>query len=256
MPTSNKTAFSKYQAAGNDFILIEDFEQLFDVKRVKELCHRQLGIGADGLILARRAEGADFEMVYFNADGSEAFCGNGLRCFVHFLRDLGFVKESYRISAYKNFLTVKCNARKIFTFFPSPQLLHWEIDLGTGPLFVVDSGVPHAVRFVKEEPDVQREGHALRYHPFFQPTGVNVNFARVVEEGTIELRTYERGVEAETLACGTGAIATAFIAHKLGYVGKEVKIVTRSKEEMQVRIDKEIELSGPSIKVFDGWYFQ
>jgi len=251
MPISRN--FSKYQGAGNDFILFEDFSNTFPEEKVPSFCHRQLGIGADGLILARRSEVADFQMIYFNADGSKAaMCGNGLRCFVHFLSDLGYVKPLYLIEIERQVLTVKRDGAKISTFLPTPHVLHWEVTLHQDPIYVVDTGVPHAVLFAREGADVLSEGRQLRHHEKFVPDGVNVNFAYVLQDDLIELQTYERGVEAETLSCGSGAAAVAFVAHKLGYSKSTVNVRTQTQECLCIKVGKGLIVEGPSKKVFDG----
>ncbi|NGX59395.1 MAG: Diaminopimelate epimerase [Chlamydiae bacterium] len=247
----NGLKFSKYHGAGNDFILVEDFEKTFPHALVKQFCDRRLGIGADGLILAQPSSIADYQMVYFNADGSHAgMCGNGLRCFVHFLRDLGKLVSKVEVAG--KVLTVKCIASKILIFLPLPKILHWKIELLSRMVSVVDVGVPHVVVFADDEVDVLREGRAMRYHEKLLPEGANVNFFWKTKEGNFRMRTYERGVENETLACGTGAVSCAFVANRLGLCDKEVAIQTSSNEILEVRIGNEVELTGPSEKVFDG----
>lgn len=245
--------FSKYHGAGNDFILIQDFEEVFPKEKVAFLCDRHFGIGADGLILAQESQIADFKMVYFNADGSQAdLCGNGLRCFAHFLLDLGFEKGTYKVEIANQVLTVIANRSKISTFFPYPSILHWELELENRQWFVVKCGVPHAVIFEEGEVEVNEEGRKIRNHPLFGSEGVNVNFVQKSGENTFAVRTYERGVEGETQACGTAAVAVAFVANKLGKSRCHVKVITRSKECIEVNMGEEIEVIGPSLKVFDG----
>lgn len=249
--------FSKYHGAGNDFILIEDFEETFSKDLVPKLCHRSLGIGSDGLILARHSERADFKMVYFNRDGSEAaFCGNGLRCFVHFLRDFGKIQKEYRIEIGQKILTVICEGSKIFTFLPIPDILMWEVKLEEHETYVVDAGVPHAVVFALDTVDVLQEGRALRLHEKLAPEGANVNFVKPLSQEKLQLRTYERGVELETLACGSGAASSAFVAHKLGLCGPKVEVITRSDEVLDIEVGKEIKVGGPSVKVFEGQIYE
>lgn len=239
--------FSKYHGAGNSFIILNDFDRSFSLSHVVSLCAEH---NVDGLILARHSERADFEMVYFNADGSRAaMCGNGLRCFVHFLRDEGFRKPSYQIEVFGKVLTVKCEGEKILTFHPLPRILFWEIELLSKTVYVVDSGVPHVVVFAKGPVDVLQEGGAMRHHEKLKPEGANVNFVTPQEEGRLFVRTFERGVENETLACGTGAIASAFVANRAGLSSEAVDVVTRSGEVLSVKIGDKVELSGPTEKV-------
>lgn len=247
------TRFSKYQGAGNDFILIEDFEEKFPKGQVPFLCDRHFGIGADGLILARRSQVADFEMVYFNADGSNAtMCGNGLRCFALFLNDLGYKKSLYKIEISGQILTVLYKESLISTVLPVPRVLFWDKKCGNRKVYVVDSGVPHAVIFSQEEVDVEGEGKKIRHHEMFAPSGVNVNFVYQKDLDQLEISTYERGVEGETLACGTGALAAAFVANQLQLCKEEVNIITRSKAVIHVKMGEEMVVTGPSLKVFEG----
>lgn len=244
--------FRKFHGAGNDFILLEDFDKTFSLSLVQELCDRRFGIGADGLILARHSQIADFEMIYFNRDGSQpAFCGNGLRCFVHFLRDLGYMQTEYKIEIAGKILTVKCEGSKIFTFLPYPRIMFWEVPLFSHRAYVIDTGVPHVVIFAHEEIAVHEEGRRMQQHELFQPEGANANFLWKNPHGFYSLRTYERGV-GETLACASGAAASAFVLYQLGLCEKEVKILTRSNEFLEIEIGEEIGVTGPTKKVFEG----
>jgi len=248
-----KRAFSKYHGAGNDFLFFEDFEETFPAGKVSSLCDRQSGIGADGLILVRHSQMADFQMVYFNQDGSiAALCGNGLRCFAHFLFDLGIHKSPLQVETGNQVLTVIGKPPTISIYLPLSKVIQWERPLKNRTVFAVETGVPHLVIFVEEEVDVVLEGRAFRNDPSFAPEGVNVNFVRMLSGGRLAISTYERGVEGETLACGTGVASAAFVAHKLGKVGKSVEVIPRSGEVMRVILDEEIEVMGPSTKMFEG----
>lgn len=256
MPTLRARQFSKYHGAGNDFLLFEDLEQTFPTEKVSFLCDRKRGIGADGLILVRPSQRADFQMVYFNQDGSEAaLCGNGLRCFAHFLSDQGMARSPLRVEIGGRILTVMGKPPTISIYLPVPKVLEWGIITSNRQQFLVDPGVPHLVLFIEEPVDIVLEGRVLRNHPLFGQKGVNVNFVRVLEKDHLAIGTYERGVEDETLACGTGAVSAAFVAHALGYTGKRVKVTPKSGEEMEVVLGKEVELTGPSTKVFEGAVF-
>lgn len=243
--------FSKYQGAGNDFILFEDFEEDFPMNQIPTLCHRHFGIGADGLILIRKSRLGDFQMVFFNSDGSKVgMCGNGLRCCVHFLLDQGKKMPSYLIEIEGRLLTVKVNHKKISTFLGLPKVLKWREE---DNLYLVDTGVAHLVCFAQEEVDVVSKGRQLRQDKFLHPEGFNVNFVWEKGGSALEVRTYEKGVEGETLACGTGAAAAAFVAHKLGKTEKRVAVHTLSKAVLEIELGKEIEVIGPSEKVFEGF---
>lgn len=251
-----KILFSKYHGSGNDFIILADFSAQFPINPVliQNLCKRKTGIGADGLILLRKADQADFSMVYYNADGSFAsLCGNGLRCVGQFLRD-GYISSTcFSIQMGNHILTVKHIQEKIFTFLPKPKITHWGIKEEKHLLYVVECGVPHAVIFCKEEEtNILEDGRKLRFASLFQPEGVNVNFVRILDDKHLEVRTYERGVEAETFSCGTGAVSSAFIAHQLGLCHDHVFVLPLSKECLEIQLGEEVALTGPVKKVFEG----
>jgi diaminopimelate epimerase len=210
-------AFSKYQGAGNDFVLM-DFSRSVPPDDLSEfarrLCHRQLGIGADGLLLLLPSSVADYRMRIFNADGSEpSMCGNGIRCLVDFIQKHKNGAAEVLIETPSGVLRCRRIGEEISVNLGVPAVMHWPIELPQGMAFVVDTGVPHAVLFVDalDQIAVEEEGRKVRFH--FEPHGVNVNFV-FMKEGKIAIRTYERGVEGETLACGTGAAAAAFVAMK------------------------------------------
>lgn len=248
--------FHKYCGAGNDFILIEDREENFLVEIIPKLCDRKYGIGADGLILIQNSAVADARMRYFNADGSSAkLCGNGLRCVaLHLFSDL----EKLLIETDSGVLTVNRRGEKIFTHLGKAVPICWNLPLSllgtvwTG--FGMHVGVPHLVFFVPdvEQIDVETVGSAARFHSHFAPEGVNVNFAQKIGKSQLLVRTYERGVEGETLACGTGAAAVAATAQKLWGLNEVIQVITRSGDCLEVEVGEEICLSGPAYAVFHG----
>ncbi len=212
--------------AGNDFVMLDnrDLSIKLDGPAIARLCDRHRGVGADGVLLAEPAQdGADFRMRYYNADGGEAeMCGNGARCFARFVNRL----HEGRLDG----LSFETLAGMISAEFPGDQVrinmsaphglkLDQALDVAGQRLAVhsVNTGVPHAVVFVEDLDgvDVPRLGAGLRYHEAFAPKGTNANFARITGPGQIAIRTYERGVEDETLACGTGMVACALIAHEI-----------------------------------------
>ena len=211
--------FSKYEGAGNDFILIDDRALLFDPSIVPKLCHRNFGIGADGVILLQNDTQADFRMRIFNRDGSEAeSCGNGLRCLMRFIGDLGAAQKVVKISTMNRLVEAFFEGDKIGIKMGEPSKLCLNLPLNvdgkTWTVHTVDTGVPHLVQFVDdvEQVDVSSIGSKLRHHRAFGPKGTNVNFVSARPDGSLSVRTFERGVEGETLACGTGAVAVGVIA--------------------------------------------
>ena len=213
----SKLSFVKYEGIGNDFILIDDREErfIFDPLYIQQLCHRKFGIGADGLILLQN--GADYRMRIFNCDGKEAeCCGNGLRCLVHFIRELGLARERVKIEVQGRAYDAKWVGGEPAVDMGAVKEIRLHLETEEGVVHFGDSGVPHVVQFVDdvERVDLMRVGRFLRNHRLFVPKGANVNVARKEGRG-IWARTYERGVEGETLACGTGAAAIAAIAREL-----------------------------------------
>lgn len=206
--------FSKYQGTGNDFILIDDRDETFphtNQSLIAHLCHRRFGIGADGLILLQNDPNYDFQMVYFNADGAEgSMCGNGGRCIARFAHDLGLFESETRFQAVDGeHVAVVCEED---IFLRMSDVVSTEER--TGRPFL-DTGSPHVVQFVDdlESVDIVAEGRAIRYDAAF-PVGTNVNFAQVLDDNTVFVRTYERGVEDETYSCGTGVTAVALVAYR------------------------------------------
>ena len=245
--------FHKYSGAGNTFYIFDDRKGDFPLSSISNLCRPEKGEWTDGVILWRPSRLGDAQMAYFNADGSIGeMCGNGLRCFVHFLHDQGIIQPTYSIEVFGKLLKVKGNPPTIWTYLGIAKVLFWEMSLLDQTLYVVDTGVPHTVIFAQDPVDVVKEGMALRYAEVFQPRGVNVNFVWVDAPDRLRVRTYERGVERETLACGTGAAASVFVASRLGKVGNRATVVTRSQETLEVELDNGISLSGPTEKIDEG----
>jgi diaminopimelate epimerase len=257
-------SFSKYQGSGNDFILIDDRALVFpstDSTLIRRLCHRQFGIGADGLILLQPSNTADIKMRIFNQDGCEAaMCGNGLRCLIRFAYFLGLCTDQLKVETMHDTLYGRIAQNGIVTQIPLLYREYESIDLAVeGKIFpasIVHTGVPHAVIFVDdiEGMDVPFFGRRIREHTALSPEGVNVNFISIHPDGLIRIRTYERGVEAETLSCGTGATAAAYVALKKGLVSNPVCLITTSKEHLIVYCSKEsnLELEGPAQLIFHG----
>jgi diaminopimelate epimerase len=257
--------FSKYQGTGNDFILIDNREYRLDVHQAglyERWCNRHFGIGADGLIFIQSSTDADFEMLYFNSDGKpSSFCGNGGRCAVRFAHSLGLggreklflAADGLHRAALEADGTVSLGMKDVNKLDVSVR--GQGIFLNTGsPHFVLFQGNPEPIA-------VDKEGAHWRYHPDFAPAGTNVNFAHSPSEHCISLRTYERGVEAETLSCGTGMVASvlAWQIHRQSALSewKEWKVLTPGGTayvgfSLQEEGFRQITLRGPALKVFEG----
>jgi len=250
--------FYKYQGTGNDFVLIDNRLQQFpknNTKLVASLCDRKFGIGADGLILLENDDLSDFNMVYYNADGNEgSLCGNGGRCTVAFARQLNIIVDETTFNAVDG-----VHKASIKNGVISLQMQNVaEIKEKTNYAFL-DTGSPHHVQLVKNLKDfkVFEEGKKLRYG-LYGKSGSNINFVQPIQEAVFAVRTYERGVEDETLSCGTGVTAVALAMHNAGkVVTEEVDILTEG-GKLQVRFRKEegvykdIYLVGPAEQVFKG----
>ncbi|NWG01865.1 MAG: diaminopimelate epimerase [Syntrophaceae bacterium] len=250
-----KIPFMKMSGSGNDFILI-DHRELFlkeDHLRdfIQKVCRRRISVGADGLILIERSQKADFKWRYFNADGGEAeMCGNGGRCAARFAYLKGIAGPSLKFETLVGILSAQVMGKKVKLEMikpPSPKLDETVSIDGKELIFSsINTGVPHAVLFVEdlENLDVVRMGRAIRYHSHFAPNGTNANFVQFEKGSHLSIRTYERGVEDETLACGTGAVASALVAALKGLVKSPVSIQTQGGEILTVYF----EIDGNEIK--------
>jgi diaminopimelate epimerase len=212
--------FYKYQGTGNDFVIIDNRSTIFPTENRQEvvytICHRRFGIGADGLILLENSDKYDFKMLYFNADGNEStMCGNGGRCIVAFANYLGVCKnEKVEFEAIDGLHTAEIAPESIKLQMKNvSEIKDWEEG------FFLDTGSPHLVKWVYNAVNypVLNEGKELRHHPQFGTGGTNVNFVSKNADGTLFVRTFERGVEDETYSCGTGVTAVALVASKHGY---------------------------------------
>lgn len=251
--------FSKYQGTGNDFILVDDRRLQFPVEKrewIVDLCHRRLGIGADGILLLQTSDAADFRMRIFNSDGTEAaMCGNGVRCLTHFLRhNLEIKGDRFTIETKAGIIPCHFEGEKIAVHMGKPKIIHWDLSVHGSLLHLIDTGVPHAVIFKDEFPaSILDEARKIRFHPYFHPEGVNVNFAQLTQDGNVRFCTYERGVEAETFSCGTGAAATALVAAHLYKLANPVTLITAAKQILEVDVGTEVVLKGTATHVFDGF---
>ncbi|MGB3468324.1 MAG: diaminopimelate epimerase [Cyclobacteriaceae bacterium] len=251
--------FVKYQGTGNDFVMIDDRNRFFDqhINLIPNLCNRRMGIGADGLILIRNHTDLDFEMVYFNADGSQSMCGNGSRCAVNFAKALGMIdrNETHFLSTDGPHMAVLLpNGEVELQLADVTQMTQYD----EHELFI-DTGSPHHIRFVENLSayDVYNEGRSIRQDTERYPQGTNVNFVEIAGDQSIHVRTFERGVEDETLSCGTGVTA-ASLAASLKSMESPVTIHTPggtlkvNYEKAEPHGFKNVFLTGPAEKVFDG----
>lgn len=253
-----KIKFYKYQGAGNDFVMIDVRKKAvsLDTAQIRLLCDRRFGIGADGLILLKIDEQNVYQMQYFNADGKEStMCGNGGRCFVRFVQDLEHTQDSISFEAIDGLHIGECSGDDIRLKMSDVN----KVTMTEDYLFL-DTGSPHHVVFCEEIDalDVKTRGAEIRYSEDYAPEGTNVNFVKIIDANHLQIRTYERGVEDETLACGTGVTAAslAFFASKKT---EECSVqVAALGGNLQVDFSPqgagfgEIYLSGPAKRVFEG----
>jgi diaminopimelate epimerase len=247
--------FSKYQGTGNDFILIDNRNEAFRPaqNQVQQLCDRKFGIGADGLILIENHPTLDYKMIYFNADGSQSLCGNGSRCGFAFAQSLGITTESATFETTDGTHEIKSENDLIhFQLYDVNGLMRENDD------WYVNTGSPHYIKLVEdtESIDVVLEGRKIRNLPIYSSqNGTNVNFAQLLQD-RVKIRTYERGVEDETLSCGTGATGVALVAGELGFKSP-IRIETKG-GSLFVSFERNgdnftnIWLAGPAKKVFEG----
>ncbi len=260
--------FTKMDGAGNDFILIDN--RAGDIhlngSQIARLCDRHRGIGADGILLLENpSDHVDFRMRYFNADGGEAeMCGNGARCFARFANKVAGAEGKISFETPAGVISAELAGDLVALQMTEPTDLQLSVPLQIGAekkiVHFINSGVPHVVVPVAQvgNVDVSREGSALRHHKAFLPKGANVNFIEKRGADKIAVRTYERGVEDETLACGTGVVASALIFAATENVKGPVAVIARGGDELRVgfeKIDKQfrsVTLTGPAEFVFEG----
>jgi diaminopimelate epimerase len=254
-----KLHFTKYQGTGNDFIIIDNRSRQFDHLDVARLCHPKFGIGADGLMLLQNVDAYDFEMVYYNSDGNTStMCGNGGRCIADFAKKL-------QVSGENGTRFIAADGPHDVVFREGIVELNMQdverIERDGTDRFILDTGSPHYVQFVQgvREMDIVRMARDIRYSDRFKEQGINVNFAEMTGPHALYVRTYERGVENETLSCGTGVTACAIaLARQLGYNAghHEVNIETPGGHlTVKFRLNnasREVWLCGPATKVFEG----
>jgi diaminopimelate epimerase len=267
--------FFKMNGAGNDFINVDNRDlsltKALDTDTIAALCDRHRGIGADGLLAVEPAKkGADFRFRYYNADGGEAeMCGNGARCFGRFTAHLGeIVLNKVTFETIAGTLAAEMIGDDVRIAMSEPKDLKLNTEAKVPgldvPLHFVNTGVPHVVAFLEsadalDDFDVFNFGAAIRNHAAFAPAGTNANFAAVLAPGHISIRTFERGVEDETLACGTGMVASALIHHLLTGAPSPIKVDVEGGDTLEIGFEKtgdqsfkNVTLTGPADFVFEG----
>lgn len=253
--------FYKYQGTGNDFIMIDDREEKTELSnlQIQMLCDRKTGVGADGLILLRSHKQHDFEMIYYNSDASQSFCGNGSRCSIAFADKLHMISNNTSFVAFDGMHEGKIEGNLIAVKMNDVSTIEEK-----GRDLFLNTGSPHYIKWVEdiEKVNVLIEGNQIRNSEEYKKTGTNVNFASI-EGGKIHVRTYERGVEDETLSCGTGVTAVALAASYLNRkTGQQQQSIYTKGGEITVRFEandngnfENIWLVGPAEMVFQGKIF-
>lgn len=265
--TSNsmKLTFSKLSGAGNDFIVIDNMRSSLYLNplQIKKLCTRRTGIGADGLILIEPSAEYAFSMKYFNADGFPgSMCGNGGRCAVYFASTIGIA------AATDNSYTFEANGNRYDAWVLGPESVKLkmlpprdfrnELDIDGECCYALNTGSPHAILYTSnlDLVDVQKTGKRIRHRTDLFVDGTNVNFIEITSPHSLALRTFERGVEEETLACGTGAVAAALMSYRLGKISSTtVQVTVKSGDTLEVQFNEEMNnlfLSGPAKIVYEG----
>ncbi len=260
--------FTKMNGAGNDFVLLDNRRGEIQLEReqIARICDRHRGVGADGiLLLEKAANGADFRMRYYNADGGEAeMCGNGARCFARYAHKVAGAAGQISFETPAGVIGAELHGESVTLQMSEPQDLRLSLSLSGvtdyESIHFINSGVPHVVVPVPriEDIDVRRDGAAIRRHAMFSPKGTNVNFLEKRGPKRIAIRTYERGVEDETLACGTGVVASALIFSATEKTEGPISVLVRGGSELQVGFQRNggefsgVTLTGPAEFVFEG----
>jgi diaminopimelate epimerase len=257
--------FAKIVGSGNDFIVIDNRENI--IKKVnkiaKKLCDRRFGIGADGLLLLEKSKRVDFKMRIFNPDGSEAeMCGNGLRCILRYIYENSLSdRKKLEIETKAGILDGEIKGKKIkirIKLIGEPNLnIKIPVDRKIITGNYINTGVPHTVIFVNniENVNIEEIGPKIRYNKIFGEKGTNVDWVKIVKDGFIKIRTYERGVEGETLSCGTGVVASAIITFLNKGMKSPINVITRCGEILKVYFDRKLEniyLEGKTLYSFKG----
>ena len=260
--------FWKMQGAGNDFIVVDDRDSRIPTSAgewIIDATERRTGVGADGVILIQSSNTADFRMRHFNPDGGEAeMCGNGIRCAARLASEIGAAPAVMSIETQAGLITAETSGDRVCVGMSVPTDWRMErtlrLDRAAVDYCHVNTGVPHVVIQVADvaSRDVESEGCAIRRHADFEPAGTNVNFVQTTGPNALSVRTYERGVEGDTLACGTGSVACALIGGRLGFVEPPVEVTCANGDRLDVdyRLTdsgaENVILLGPAVHVYQG----
>jgi diaminopimelate epimerase len=261
--------FFKMSGSGNDFILIDNRDGVVDEENLSQwiasVCRRKHSVGADGLILIEHSKRADFKWRFFNADGGEAeMCGNGGRCVARLAHIRGIASESLSFETQAGVVRAQVTGKSVKLEMPEPSSVvlgySLQVESKTVTVSSVTVGVPHAVLWVDdiESVPILTMGPAIRYHEQFVPAGTNVNFVQILDDGGLAIRTYERGVEDETLACGTGSVAAALVAAENNLVQSPGVLRTRGGEVLKIHFEKKengfsnVFLEGDARVIYEG----
>ena len=232
-----KIKFQKFHGASNDFVIIDGhFLEKITSAAIKRICDRKRGVGADGLIFVSKPKGKNVIFKFFNSDGNEAdFCGNGLRCATMFCK-LNYGISDVLFKTNSGICSTKFVSRKKILVEVPVNIKAQKIRFSGKTLFFCDTGVPHTVIIVKnlKDIDVEKKGKIIRWHDFFSPAGTNVDFVEIISENKIFLRTYERGVEGETDACGSGACASALSLAIFANLQFPIDVITKSSDTLRI----------------------
>lgn len=264
-----KIPFCKMTGCGNDFIIIDNRLKILDADKlgdfVTKVCARKVSVGADGLVLIEPSQRADFKWRFFNSDGSLGeMCGNAARCVARFAVLKGITSPKLSFETLAGIIEAQVLGREVKVLMVRPTGLKLDIDVPidgeTHQLHFINTGVPHVIKFLNEAASVAAKslGNKIRFHPQFQPAGTNADFVQVLDRKNIKVRTYERGVEDETLACGTGAVASALIAAKKNFVDSPVEVQTSGGEILKIYFQSKGEgfdrvfLEGDTRVVYEG----
>jgi diaminopimelate epimerase len=260
--------FIKMNGAGNDFVMVDNRggDVRLNSKQIVRICDRHCGVGADGILLLEKStNGADFRMRYYNRDGGEAeMCGNGARCFARFANKVAGAGAKISFETLAGIIGARLHGESVTLEMSEPKDLRFSIELVANGqkqlVHFINCGVPHVVVPVAnvDDVDVRRRGEAIRRHEMFAPKGANVNFLEKRGPKKIAIRTYERGVEDETLACGTGVVASALVFAATEKASGPISVIVRSGSQLRVDFEKEgdrfrdVKLTGPAEFVFEG----